>query len=387
MDNRIFGYGHQSINTDDIEGVVDVLRSDCLTQGSKLEEFEQAICAITEARFCVAVSSATAALHIAMLVADVKSEDEVITTPNTFVASANCARYVGAEVVFADIEEQTANIDAANIHITEKTKAIIPVHFAGQSCDMEKIRNIATQNSENDSVVIIEDASHAIGSEYKGTKVGSCAYCDMTVFSFHPVKTITTGEGGAITTNNPDLYEKLRLYRAHGITKDAAKMSRCDGDWFYEMQALGFNYRMTEMQAALGISQLRRLENFKKRRRGIVDKYKKLLVSDERIKFLEEKDFSDACFHLCPILIDFKELGIEKKEFFAKLKNVGLMLQVHYIPVYWQPYYQSLGYEYGLCPNAEKYYEQTVSLPLYPNLGDDDIQDIVSRFYGIFKTK
>lgn len=379
---KIFGYGHQNITEDDINAVVGVLRSDYLTQGAKLEAFEAAICEYTGAKYCVTVSSATAALHIAMFAAEVKCGDEVITTPNTFVASANCARYVGADVAFADIDSETANIDVNKIKINDKTKAIIPVHFAGQSCDMEAIQQLAQKRN---GIIIIEDASHAIGSEYKGTKVGSCAYCDMTVFSFHPVKTITTGEGGAITTNNKELYERLRLYRAHGITKDPTKMSRCEGSWFYEMQELGFNYRMTEMQAALGISQLKRLKKFKQRRRAIVDLYKKLFKNNPQVRFLKEESYSNACFHLCPVLIDFERLKIDKKSFFEELQEVGLNLQVHYIPVYWQPYYKKMGYEKGLCPNSEKYYQQTISLPLYPDLTDEDVQEIVERFNGVLK--
>ena len=374
-----FGYGHQNITEDDIAAVTKVLRSDYLTQGPKLEAFESAICEYTGARYCVAISSATAALHIAMLATRVKNGDEVITTPNTFVASANCVRYVGADIVFTDIDPETANIDANKIRVKDKTKAIIPVHFAGQSCDMEIIQKLAKESG----AVVIEDASHAIGSEYKGTKVGSCVYSDMTVFSFHPVKTITTGEGGAITTNDEELFEKLRLFRAHGITKDSKKMSHCEGPWFYEMQELGFNYRMTEMQSALGISQLKRLEAFKQRRRAVVDLYKELFNDDSRVRFLKEESYSNACFHLCPVLIDFEKLRIDKKLFFEELREAGLNLQVHYIPVYWQPYYKKMGYEKGLCPNAEKYYRQTVSLPLYPDLSDADVEEIVIRFVRV----
>lgn len=360
---KTYSYGKQNISEDDIKAVVEVLKSPYLTCGPKVKEFEKAICDYTGAKYCVALNSATSTLHVAMMALGIGKGDEVITTPITFLASANCARYCGADVKFADIESDTANIDPDEIekHITDKTKAIIPVHFAGQSCDMEKIYKIAQKHN----LKIVEDAAHAIGSEYKGKKVGCCEYSDMVVFSFHPVKTITTAEGGAVVTNNKELYEKLCAYRSHGMHKDGEMANT----WEYEMRELGYNYRMTDVQAALGISQLKRLDEFKKRRREIVDFYNKNL----NIEHLIEKDFSNACFHLYPILID------DRKDFYFKARQKGLFLQVHYIPVHTQPYYKNLGYKMGDYPKAEEYYRKCISLPLYPDLKDEDLIEITKR--------
>lgn len=364
---KTYGYGKQNITEDDIKAVVETLRSPYLTCGPKVKEFEDAICSYTGAKYCVAVNSATSGLHIAMMAAGVGENDEVITSPMTFLASANCARFCGADIRFADIEKETANIDPNEIkkQITSKTKAIVPVHFAGQSCDMEKISKIAKEHN----LYVIEDAAHAIGSEYKDTKVGNCQYSDMTVFSFHPVKTITTAEGGAVTTNNEELYKKLCAFRAHGMHKDGDMTN----DWRYEMRELGYNYRMTDIQAALGISQLKRLEAFKKRRREIVDFYNKNLG----LPHLIEKEFSNACFHLYPILIE------NRREFYFKAREKGLNLQVHYIPVHTQPYYQEQGYKWGDYPNAEEYYKHCISLPLYPDLTDSDLEEIAKRVKSI----
>ncbi|MDR1551261.1 MAG: UDP-4-amino-4,6-dideoxy-N-acetyl-beta-L-altrosamine transaminase [Holosporaceae bacterium] len=374
---KIYGYGRQSINQEDVDAVLEVLRSDFLTRGPKVHEFENAICEYTGARYCVVVSNGTMALHLSMVALEIGQNDEVITTPNTFAASANCISYVGGTVRFADVDSETANMDVGEVkkRVSVKTKAIVPVHFAGQSCDMESLREIALQRG----LFIVEDASHAIGSDYRGTKIGSCKYSDMTVFSFHAVKTITTGEGGAITTNNERLYEKLLLLRSHGIAK-SPDMDVKYGRWYCEMRELGFNYRMTDLQAALGISQLKRLEEFKKKRHRIVSMYHDLFSRDSRVAFLKEKDFSCACFHLCPALINFKELAIDKRKFVDHLFDAGLRLQVHYMPVHLHPYYRSLGFKEGDYPNAEIYYSQTISLPLYCDLSDNDIHYIVNTF-------
>jgi len=371
-----YTYGKQSISWSDIWEIVKTLRSPWLTQGPKVKEFEQALCDYTGARYAVAVANGTAALHLAMLALDLGPGFEGITSPNTFLATANCILYSGGQPKFADIEQDTANIDPIEVRkqISSKTRVLIPVHFAGQSCDMQEIAAIAKKHN----LFVIEDAAHAIGSEYKGQKVGSCKYSDMTTFSFHPVKTITTGEGGAITTNNKDLYEKLLMLRTHGVTKDTSLLTQNDGPWYYQMHNLGFNYRLTDMQAALGISQLKKLDKFVKRRREIVDRYKTLLSGDKRFSFLKEKDYSKASFHLCPLLINFDEVTSSKKEIFERLQKNHLFLQVHYIPVHTQPFYKKLGFKNGDFPVAEKYYEQALSLPLYPMLKNSDVKKIVS---------
>jgi len=358
---KTYSYGKQNISWADCWAVFKTLRSNYLTCGSQIKRFEQAVCDYTGAKYCVAVSSGTAALHLAMLVLNLKPEDEVITTPITFLASANCIMFVGAKPVFADIEPDTANIDVNQISqaITNHTKALIPVHFAGQSCDMEAISKLARQQN----LFVVEDAAHAIGADYKGQKIGCCQYSDMTTFSFHPVKNITTAEGGAITTNNEEFYYKLLALRAHGSYKDGDLVS----DWRYEMRDLGFNYRLTDLQAALGCSQLKRLEKFKQRRREIVEYYNENLAC----KHLIERDYSDACFHLYPILLDNRD------QFYHRAKEYGLNLQVHYIPVHTQPYYLNLGYRYGDFPQAENYYKKTISLPLYPSLTDKDLRYII----------
>lgn len=365
---KIYGYGRQLIDAADVGSVCDIVSADALTCGPQVSAFEKSLCEYTGAKYCVVVANGTAALHIAALAAGLGPGDEAITSPITFLSSANCICFCGAEPVFADIEPDTANIDPNEIErrITAKTKAIIPVHFAGQSCDMERISEMAKKRN----LVIIEDAAHAIGSDYKDTKVGSCRYSDMTIFSFHPVKTITTGEGGAITTNDPELYAKLCAYRAHGTHKDG-EMVRT---WEYEMRELGFNYRITDIQCALGISQLKKLEAFKARRREIVSYYNGHLG----LPHLVERDFSSACFHLYPVLVE------NRREFYFKAKEAGLNLQVHYIPVHTQPYYRStFGYNVGDYPKAEAYYNQCISLPLYPGLTDDDLAEIVKRIKEI----
>lgn len=362
-----YNYGRQSIGQAELEAVLAVLNSDFLTCGPGVRAFEQALCEYTGAKYCVAVSNATAGLHMAAMAIGLARGDEAITSPITFLSSANCICFTGAHPVFADIEQATANIDPAEIErrITEKTKALIPVHFAGQSCDMEAIHAIAKKHG----LYVIEDAAHAIGSDYRGGKVGSCKYSDMAVFSFHPVKNMTTGEGGAVMTNNRDLYEKLCALRAHGMYKDGGMAST----WEYEMRDLGYNYRMTDMQAALGFAQLQRLEAFKQRRREIVDYYNRHLG----LPHLEEKTFSNACFHLYPVLVE------KRREFYFAARKKGLNLQVHYIPVHTQPYYARFGCKKGDYPRAEAYYEHCISLPLYPALQDSDLQEIVRRIQEI----
>ena len=376
-------YGRQSIYEDDIAYVVEALRSDFLTQGPRVAEFEKTICEYTGAKYCVALANATAGLHIAVAALDVENGCEGITSPITFVASSNALVYNGLKPVFADIDAETGNIDPAEIRkkCTAKTQVLIPVHFAGRPCRMQEIASLASEKK----LRVIEDAAHAIGSAYSdGGKVGNCQHSDMTVFSFHPVKTITTGEGGAITTNNKELYDKLVMLRSHGITKDPDLLSENPGPWFYEMQSLGFNYRMTDLQAALGISQLAKLEHFKARRNEIIRLYNDALGHIEGISIPPEDD-NDSCFHLYVIRIDFKKLGITRKEAMNMLREKGIGTQVHYIPVHTQPYYRKkFGYGWGDLPISENYYSQILSLPLYPAMSDDDVERVISVIKKLF---
>lgn len=367
MENRYIPYGRQSINEEDIEAVVEVLKSDFLTTGPKIEEFERKVCEYTGAKYAVAVSSGTAALHAACLAAGIKAGDEVITTPITFAATSNSILYCGGTPVFADINPVTYNIDIADIRkkITPKTKALIPVHYAGQPCDMDSIRKIAREYN----LIVIEDAAHALGAGYRGKKIGSLS--DMTTFSFHPVKHITTAEGGMITTNNKQLYTKLKLFRSHGITRDRELMVADEGGWYYEQQLLGYNYRISDIQCALGISQLKRLDYFVDRRCKIAEKYNKALsVSDNIICPMQLEDGSS--WHLYVI----QTVGIERKLLFDRLRARGIGVNIHYIPVYRHPYYREHGYADVYCENAERLYTKMISIPIYVELSDEE-QDYV----------
>ena len=367
-------YSHQCIEADDIQAVIEVLKSDWITQGPKIHEFEEALAEYTGAKYAVAVSSGTAALHIACLASGIHAGDEVITSPITFVASANCVLYHGGRPVFADIQSDTANIDTEEIQrkVTKKTKAIIPVHFAGHPCDMDEIQKIARRHK----LIVIEDAAHALGAEYKGEKTGSCRYSDMAVFSFHPVKSITTGEGGAVMTNRKKLYERLVMLRSHGITKKNLIYGG-KGGWYYEMQELGFNYRITDIQAALGISQLNKLDRFIAARRKIADRYDAAFRGNPCFDVSPEKKGVRSAYHLYPIRLKAQCLGT-RKAIFEQLRNKGLGVQVHYIPVYSQPYYrQNLGSKADLCPVAESYYARAISLPLYPALTGRQVKTVI----------
>lgn len=372
-------YSHQSICRDDIKEAVKILKSDWITQGPKIAEFEKGLCDYTRAKYAVAVSSGTAALHIACLAAGLKNGDEIITSPITFVASANCALYCGAKVVFADVDSKTANIDPVDIakKISKRTKIIIPVHFAGQPCDMSRIRHIAMKHG----LMVIEDAAHALGAKYKGCKVGACKYSDMTILSFHPAKAITTGEGGAVLTNSRDLYEKLNMLRSHGITKghglENKKMAGCG--WYHEMQMLGFNYRITDFQAALGSSQLKKLDGFIKKRRKIAAIYNRVFKNNDFFDTPAEEECARSAYHLYPIRLK-DEFVSDKKKIFQALRRAGLGVQVHYIPVYLQPYYKRLGYRRGLCPAAEDFYEREISVPLYYGMTLKQIKSVVTIF-------
>lgn len=368
-------YGRQWIEEDDIQAVCDVLRSDYITCGPKVDEMERSLEAYTGAKYAVAVSNGTAALHCACMAAGIKGGDEVITTPLTFAASANCALYCGAKPVFADIDPETYNIDPASIRekITEKTKAIVAVDFTGQAVKNREIREICDEFG----LVFIEDAAHAIGTTYNGQQVGSLA--DMTCFSFHPVKTITGGEGGAVTTNKSEYYDRLKLARTHGITHNAEFMEDAphEGPWVYEQIMLGYNYRLTDFQAALIVSQMKKLNAFKRRRQEIVSKYDEAFSSIPEIIVQKEIPESDTCRHLYIIQLDLGKLTCTRREFFDAMSAENVQCQIHYVPVYWFPYYRHMGYEKGLCPNAEKVYRGIMSIPLYPKMSNQDVRDVI----------
>ncbi len=368
-------YGRQWIDNDDIEAVDAVLRSDLITCGPKVDELERALCDFTRAKYAVAVNSGTSALHCACIAADIGSGDEVITTPITFAASANCAVYCGARPVFADINPETYNIDPMSIRkkITDKTKAIIAVDFTGQAVEIDEIKKIC----EEHNLIFIEDAAHSIATKYKGQQVGGLA--DMTCFSFHPVKTITGGEGGAILTNDEELYKKLVLAHTHGITHKESLMEGAphEGPWYYEQISLGYNYRLTDFQAALICNQLAKIEKFKSRRKEIVSRYNEAFSKIPELFIQKEISESDTCRHLYIIQLKLDRLNCTRREFFDAMSAENVQCQIHYVPVYWFPFYQHMGYEKGICPNAEKMYEGIMSIPLYPKMEDKDVEDVI----------
>lgn len=368
-------YGKQWVDEEDVKAVSEVLVSDFITCGPKVEEMEHALENYTGAKHAVAVSNGTAALHCACIAAGVGPGDEVITTPMTFAASANCALYCGAKPVFADINPKTYNIDPESIraHITDKTKAVVAVDFTGQAVEVEKIRAIC----EEFNLVFIEDAAHSIATKYKGQQVGSLA--DITTFSFHPVKTITGGEGGACLTNNDEYYKKLVLAHTHGITHDEELMEGAphEGPWYYEEISLGYNYRITDFQAALITSQMTKLDKFAARRKEIVKMYNDAFADIPEIIVQEEIPESDSCRHLYIIRLDLDKLNCTRREFFDAMSAENVQCQIHYVPVYWFPYYQHLGYEKGLCPNAEEIYKGIMSIPLYPRMTNQEVHDVI----------
>ncbi len=372
---KFIPYGRQWIDEDDINAVIEVLKGDYLTTGPKIREFEEKLAQYTGAKYAVAISNGTAALHAACFATGIKEGDEVITTPITFAASANCVLYMGAKPVFADIKPETYNIDPDEIRskITERTKAIIPVHFTGQPCDMDEIQKIAQEYN----LTIIEDGAHALGAEYNGRKIGSIG--DMTTFSFHPVKNITTGEGGAITTNNDELYKKLVLFRTHGITRDKDILLKDKGPWYYEQQHLGYNYRITDIQAALGISQLDKLERFLAVRRDYVRKYNEAFSAVEEIETPYQLENTNSAWHLYIIKLKLERLNCGRRQLFEEFIERGIGVNVHYIPVYYHPYYRQLGYNKGLCPRAEELYESIITLPLFPRMEKEDVEYVISN--------
>lgn len=401
--SAIIPYGRQCIDENDIQAVVSLIRSERITQGPKVEEFEKVLAEYCGAKYAVAVNSGTSALHIACLAAEVKEGDEVVTSPNTFVASANCAIYCAAKPVFADIDPKTYNVATEEIKkkITTRTSAVIPVHFAGQSCDMKSIHKVIKNEEKkfNKKIFVIEDASHALGSLYKDKHVGSCVFSDMTVLSFHPVKHITTGEGGAVLTNDEMLYKKLKRLRSHGITNNPKEFvykyhafvnpqsvienPQSVNPWYYEQVDLGYNYRITDIQCALGLSQLKKLHDFSNRRREIVDMYNDAFSNIESIQTPFESKDCNSNFHLYVLLIDFDQMGIKRSQFMNELKKKGILTQVHYIPVNTQPYYQEkFGTGWGDCPNAEEYYQKCISIPLFPSMTNNDVERVINSIKG-----
>lgn len=378
-DEKIY-YGHQYIDDADIQAVVSVLKSDYLTCGPKIQELENELCKLTGASYAVVCSNGTAALHMACMAAGICEGDEVITTPITFAASANCALYCGGRPVFADINEDTYNIspDCVEQCITNATKAVVAVDFTGQAAELNELLAICKKHN----LVLIEDGAHSIGTKYDGKGIGSIA--DMTTFSFHPVKTITGGEGGAVLTNNKDYYEKLLLYRAHGITREKSKMkNEHPGAWYYEQIALGYNYRITDIQAALITSQLCKLEMFSRRRKEIVAMYDQAFEGRTDIRVQKEIPESDTVRHLYILRIVPEKLSIDRGKFFEALAAENICCNVHYIPTYYFPYYEELGYQKGLCPNAEKLYDEIITLPLYYGMTDKDVEDVVKAVLKI----
>jgi perosamine synthetase len=386
MKTKHLPYGQHWIEDDDIQAVVDVLRSDWITQGQTVELFERAVAEFCQAEYAVAVSSATAGLHLACLASGVRGGRDVITSPLTFVASANAALYCGGRVYFSDIDPASYNLcplqlDSA-LHqgrVGKDIAALIPVHFAGQCCAMESLAEIARQQGS----YIIEDASHALGGSWVDQaglehRIGSCSHSDMTVFSFHPVKHITTGEGGVVLTNDPTSYELLRELRNHGVTKNPDKIDQAVGPWYYEMQHLGYNYRITDFQCALGVNQLKKLDSWITRRREIASLYDTAFAQEERLIAPYQAEFTRSAYHLYPVQIKGRDRGSLRRKIFEILHSRGIGVQVHYIPVHMQPYYrEQFGYREGDFPVAEGYYEQAISLPIFPKMSDEDVERVI----------
>ena len=382
-------YGKQDINQSDIDAVINVLKSDFLTQGPKVPLFEKTVADYCDSKYGVAVNSATSALHIACLALDLGKDDYLWTSPNTFVASANCGLYCGAKVDFVDINPKTYNLSSKELEIkliqakkdNNLPKIVIPVHFAGQSCDMKKIHSLSREYGFK----IIEDASHAIGGKYLDKPIGGCQYSDITVFSFHPVKIITTAEGGLATTNDKKLSERMQLFRSHGVTRDPELMTKeADGEWYYQQVELGFNYRMTELQAALGVSQMRRLDEFIVKRHKLQERYDLLLEDLPIIKPYQDKDGYSA-LHLYPIQVQKDKLKSTRKEIFEALRKNSIGVNIHYIPVHTQSYYENMGFKKGDFPNAESYYESVISIPLFYAMTFEQQDQVIAVLEKVLK--
>lgn len=374
-------YGQQWLDEQDIEAVVSVLKGDFITQGPAIAAFEAKVAEYVGAKYAVAFSNGTAALHGACFAAGISKGDEVITTPITFVASSNCVLYQQGTPVFADIDMKTYNIDPEQIlsKITDRTKAIIPVDFTGQPAEMDRIGMIARDHN----LVVIEDAAHSLGASYVGRRVGTLA--DMTMFSFHPVKHVTTGEGGMIVTDNEAYYQQLLLFRSHGITKEPAQLTENHGPWYYEMQELGYNYRMTDMQAALGVSQMDKLDRFVERRREIAAIYNEAFSKMAGLVIPKQHPSADSAWHLYMLRWVPEYFTADRLEIFNALRAENIGVHLHYIPVYKQPYYQQLGYAKDLCPNAEEYYKTAITIPLFPKMSNEDVEDVVRAVDKVYK--
>ncbi|MGS2778866.1 UDP-4-amino-4,6-dideoxy-N-acetyl-beta-L-altrosamine transaminase [Robertmurraya sp. GLU-23] len=375
----LLSYGQQFIDEDDIEAVIQTLRSPFITQGPKVKEFEDAVASYVGVNYAVAFANGTAALHGACHVAGISNGDEVITTPITFAATSNAILYCGGTPVFADIDEHTYNINPEDVKkkINENTKAIIPVDFTGQPADMDPIIKLAREKN----LVVIEDGAHSLGAQYKRKKVGTQAH--MTMFSFHPVKPITTAEGGIITTNSKEYYDQLIIFRNHGITKTASSAEQ--GDWYYEMLELGYNYRLSDIHAALGLSQLKKIDLFLSRRREIVTMYNNVLSDIEGVYLPRQLKDTESGWHLYILQLDKSIIKKSKKKIFEELRALNIGVHVHYIPVYWHPFYQNLGYKKGLCPKAENWYEQALTLPIFPGMTDSDVQDVICAVQEVLR--
>ena len=374
-------YSRQAVDEEDIQAVCRVLRSDWLTTGPMVRVFEEAIAQAVGARYAVAFNSGTSALHGAYFVMGLGAEDEFITSPNTFVATANAGLYLNATPVFVDIDPHTGNIDADQIeaNITARTRLIVPVHYAGCPADMFKIYHLAQKHG----LVVVEDACHALGSTYMGKRTGECAISDMVVFSFHPVKHITTGEGGAVVTNNKEYYTRLQQFKSHGIVRDGFG-DESPGDWYYEMNFLGFNYRMSDIQAALGLSQLSKLDEFVSKRRQIAASYHRAFSGNPYFAIPGDAADSTSSYHLYPIRLKSRFLS-RKKSIFRALRQRGLGVQVHYLPVYRHPYYRGLGFADSFAPNAEDFYAREISIPLFPSMTNRQVESSADTLLDVFR--
>lgn len=376
--DTLLPYGHQSIDDADIQSVVKVLKGDWLTTGPVVNQFEKAVAEYVGAKDAVVVNSGTAALHAAAFAAGIGPGDEVIVTPMTFAASANCILYMGGRPVFADVSANTLNIDPAEIEkkITPHTKAIVAVDYTGQPCDFDAIRLIA----EKHNLVVIEDAAHALGATYRGRKIGTLN--ELTTLSFHPVKHITTGEGGMIVTDSPDLAAQMRAFRSHGITGDFRQREEV-GSWSYEMVGLGYNYRLPDINCALGISQLTKINGWLAKRRAIAARYRQAFADLPGVELLDVSPDVEPAWHLFVIKLNLDQLSVARKQVFAALRAENIGVNVHYIPVHWHPYYQKLGYTHGLCPVAESAYERLLSLPMFSGMSDADVDDVVVALHKV----